>query len=170
MAPVGVFKLQTVTEDARTDEELLTAAELSRRTGASATTFMNWTRYTPALPTVTIRDGTVRFTPRHVLAFCAANPHLRATARVQRALRQSSEPAHQTPATAETRFEVNALKSLARDLRNAAHQNLQVALTGARLAEETARSHREQLDQLAASMASYDAALTQLTAPSTLND
>lgn len=157
-------------EDARTDEELLTAAELSRRTGASATTFMNWTRYNPVLLTVTIRDGAVRFTLRHVLAFCATNPHLRATVRVQRALGQLSEPARQTPATTETRSEIEALKSLARDLRNAAHQNLQVALTGARLAEETARSHREQLEQLAVSMASYDAALTQLTAPSTLND
>ncbi len=51
--------------------------------------------------------------------------------------------------------------SLARDHRNAARQNLQAVLTAARHVEATARSHRE---QLAASMAAYDAALIQLTA------
>ncbi|MGQ0774233.1 MAG: hypothetical protein ACT4NY_07440 [Pseudonocardiales bacterium] len=94
-----------------------------------------------------------------------------AAVKVQRALRLSPEPVpSRTASNAETAPEIEALRALARDLRNVAHQNFQVALTAARQAEETARSHREQLEQLAASMAAYDSALSQLTAPSTMND
>jgi hypothetical protein len=114
--------------------------------------------------------GAARFSRHDVLEFCAANPHLRATAKVREALRSPTGPPPSRTAGTEVTSEVEALKALARDLRNAAHQNLQAALTAARHAEETARSHREQMEQLTASMAAYDAALTQLTAPSAMND
>ncbi|MGH3939853.1 MAG: hypothetical protein ACRDTG_14735 [Pseudonocardiaceae bacterium] len=82
-----------------------------------------------------------------------------------------TEPAPSHAAgNAESAPEIESLRALARDLRNVAHQNLQALLATARHAEETARSHREQLEQLAASMAAYDGALSQLTAPSTMND
>jgi predicted DNA-binding transcriptional regulator AlpA len=161
-----------VPEGSGPDDDLLTAAELARLTGVSASTFVNWTRHNPALATVTLHDGAVRFRRRDVLEFCStASPRLRVTAKVQRALRPpTAAPPSRTTASTEPAPEIEALRALARDLRNAAHQNLQAMLTAARLAEETARSHREQLEQLAASMAAYDAALSQLTAPSTMND
>ncbi|MCA1673441.1 MAG: helix-turn-helix domain-containing protein [Actinobacteria bacterium] len=153
------------------DDALLTAADLARLTGVSASTFTNWTRRNPALVTVTLHGGVVRFRRRDVIEFCTANPRLRVTAKVQRALRSpTTAPPSRTTARTETAPEIESLRALARDLRNAAHQNLEAMLTAARLAEETARSHREQLEQLAASIAAYDAALSQLTAPSTMND
>ncbi len=62
------------------------------------------------------------------------------------------------------------IKSIARDLRNAANEGIQAALEAARLAEETARSHRLQLERFAKMFAAYDSALGNITAPSTLND
>jgi len=62
------------------------------------------------------------------------------------------------------------LKAITRDLRNAANASLQAALEAARLAEESARSHRVQLEQIAQTVAALDAALGNLTAPSTMND
>jgi hypothetical protein len=95
----------------------------------------------------------------------------RAVKRVQRALRPSTE---QDPADRgrgiDLAAENEALRAVARDLRHAAHENLQAALKAARLAEEAARSHREQLEHLDRSLAAYDAALSQITAPTTLND
>lgn len=161
----------TVAEDTHADDELLTAADLARLTGASATTFTNWTHRDPALATVTTQDGAVRFIRRDVLAFCAAHPRLGATGKVQRGLRTTAGPApHRLRGNTDPAPEIETLRAVARDLRNTAHQNLQAALTAARHAEETARAHREQLEQLATSMAAYDAALSQFTASSTMND
>lgn len=158
-------------EDTQPDNELLSAAELKRLTGAAASTFTNWTHRDPPLAAVTLRNGDIRFRRCDVLVFCAANLHLGATGKVQRALLVPTEPPPSSAAdNTGTAPDVEALKALARDIRNAAHQNLQAALTAARHAEETARAHREQLEQLATSIAAYDAALSQLTAPRTMND
>jgi hypothetical protein len=62
------------------------------------------------------------------------------------------------------------LKSIARDLRNAANESFQAALEAARLAEESARSHRLQVESFGRMMAAYEAALANITAPSTIND
>jgi hypothetical protein len=66
--------------------------------------------------------------------------------------------------------EPESLRAAVRDLRAAAHAHLQAALTAVRLAEETARAHREQLEHMATAFTAYDDALTQVTAPVTLND
>lgn len=62
------------------------------------------------------------------------------------------------------------IKSVARDLRNAANEGIEAALEAARLAEETARSHRIQLENFARMFAAYDAALSNITASSTFHD
>ncbi len=66
---------------------------------------------------------------------------------------------------------------MARHMRSAAPSsvmvsasNLEAALIAARHAERTATANREQLEALAASVNGYDDLLTQLTAPTTLND
>ncbi|MQA88067.1 MAG: hypothetical protein GEV03_26480 [Streptosporangiales bacterium] len=153
------------------DAELLTAAELAQRAGVAASTITNWTRLKRRpLQTVRTSDGAVRFTWSHLKEFCDANPRLRGVTKIRRRIAGQPLPrtAGSRPATTTPEFE--DLKSLARDLRNAAHENLQAALAAARLAEETARSHREQIERLAAAMAAYDAALTQLTASSVPHD
>jgi hypothetical protein len=74
------------------------------------------------------------------------------------------------PATAGAPMDVEALRAIARDMRIAAQAHLRAALAATRLAEETARSQREQLEHLATAFAAYDDALSQVTAPGTLND
>ncbi|SRR6266542_1657497 len=156
--------LQAVAIDAeQEDSALLTAAELARAIGVSATTIKNWTELNNRpLKTVVTSDGAVRFTWSHLDEFCRTHPRLRGVMKIQR----SAPAAHNVAPTSQ----IEELKSLARDLRNAANSNLQAAIEAARQAEEAARAHRRQMEHLAASMAAYDAALTQLTAPSTIHD
>ncbi len=104
------------------------------------------------------------------MAFCEMHPGLRAVSKVRQALGNASQPPPHPPTDSGATPEVEDLKSAARNLRVAADQNLQAALTAARLAEATARPHRQQLEQLALTIAAYDAILTPLTTPSTLND
>jgi hypothetical protein len=160
-----------VSDQSLPDDEPLTAAELGRRAGVTQTTIKNWaTKHSPPLATVPSPDHSRRFTQRDLLTFCETHPGLPAVRKVRQALRQAYKLPQRGPGDSETASDIEALKSLARNLRTAALQHLQAALTAARQAEETARSHREQLEQLAVSIASYDDALTLLTAPSTMND
>jgi hypothetical protein len=62
------------------------------------------------------------------------------------------------------------LRAMFRNLRAIAASNLDAALIAARHAERTAIANREQLEALAASINGYDDLLTQITAPTTLND
>jgi transcriptional regulator with XRE-family HTH domain len=148
--------------------ELLTAAELARALGVSASTIWNWTKREPnPLRTVTTTDGAIRFTWIQLNKFREAHPRLRGVSKADRYARSPDEP---SPAQTAVAPQAEELKSIARDLRNAAHASLQGALEAARLAEETARSHRLQLEHFAQMMDAYDAALTNITAPSTVND
>jgi hypothetical protein len=160
-----------VAEDASPDwTALLTAAELARHIGISATTIKNWTQREPRpLATVTASDGSVRFTWSHLNDFCNEHPGLRGVDKIRQ--RVVGKPPGPNPATEDpAKVESEDLKSIARDLRNAASSSIQIALEAARLAEETARSHRQQLEGLAQVIAAFDAALSQSTAPSTLHD
>jgi hypothetical protein len=148
---------------------LLSAAELARALGLSATTINNWTKlHSHPLQTVVTSDGHLRFTWSHLHEFCRAHPSLRGVAKIQ----QQPPHAEQIPLgqTTTPDSQIEGLKALARDLRNAASSNLQAALEAARRAEETAQSHRRELEHLATTMAAYDSALTSLTAPATMND
>lgn len=156
--------------DASHDQsELLTAAELARRLGVAQSTIWNWTkRKCNPLKTTQTADKTTCFTWIQLEEFCRANPGLRGVARYrQQAIHQGQLP---TATTAIAGLQVEDLRSMARDLRNAANESVQMALEAARLSEETARSHRVQLEHLAKVIAAYDTALSSITAPSTLND
>lgn len=154
--------------DAGQDQEvLLTAAELAGAVGVVPSTVWNWIRLGPnPLQTVTTIDGATRFTWMHFEDFRRSHPGLRTVARLGRRDGIAGPPAAQAAAAPQ----MEALKSIARDLRNAANENFQAALEAARLAEETARSHRLQVENFGRMMAAYDAALANITAPSTIND
>ena len=146
---------------------LLTASELARALGVSPSTVWNWTRRDQnPLKTVMTADGAIRFTWVHLDEFCRANPSLRAVSRLGRRA-SSREP---LPVSAPVTPQMEELKSIARDLRNAANESFQAALEAARLAEESARSHRLQVESFGRMMAAYEAALANITAPSTIND
>jgi len=148
--------------------EPLTASELANALGVSPSTIWNWAKrdHNP-LETVTIADGNVRFTWIQLNAFRKANPHLRGVTRLGRRTSSQEQP---PPVQAVAGPQMEEIKSIARDLRNAANEGIQAALEAARLAEETARSHRLQLERFAKMFAAYDSALGNITAPSTLND
>ncbi len=148
--------------------ELLTASQLASALGVSPSTIWNWTRRDRnPLETVTIADGIVRFTWIQLDAFRKANPNLRGVNRLgRRTSSQRQPPLVQAAVTPQ----IEEIKSVARDLRNAANEGIQAALEAARLAEETARSHRIQLENFARMFAAYDTALSNITASSTLHD
>jgi hypothetical protein len=152
-------------------QRLFTAPEIARRAGVSPETIRNWTKRASPLETVRTPDGRTRHTWALLIEFCESNPGLQKAAGVLRRakVRENPPPALQEPSTS-TAAQLESLKSLARDLRTAAQTNLEAVRTAARLAEETARAHREQLDQLAMTFAAYDSALSQLTAPETMHD
>lgn len=54
--------------------------------------------------------------------------------------------------------------------RIAAAELMEAVLSAARLAEQTARSHREQLEAIARGFAAYDDALTVLLVPDTVEE
>jgi hypothetical protein len=145
--------------------ELLTASQLAGVLGVSPSTIGNWTkRERNPLKTVTTVDGAIRFTWFHLEEFRKANPRLPGLSKTA-PLTTGQDQA--PPAAA---AELEELKSITRDLRNAAHASLQAALEAARLNEESARSHRAQLEHIAQTVAALDAALGTVTAPSTMND
>jgi hypothetical protein len=145
--------------------ELLTAAQMARELHVSPSTIWNWTRLERnPLKTVTTADDAVRFSWMQLEEFREANPRLPGLNKVQ--VVTGYQPPQALPAAAQ----VEELKSIARDLRNAANASLQAALEAARLNEESARSHRVQLEQIAQTVAALDAALATFTAPSTMND
>lgn len=147
----------------------LHAAELAKRAGLSATTIRNWTRRQPALVSARTPDGKLRFSWADFISYCKANPGLRGAARVLRG--SQAESAQGGPSTPlDPAVEAESLRAVARDLKTACQRTMDALVTAARLAEETARAHREQLEQLTTTMAAYDAALSQMTAPRTLND
>jgi hypothetical protein len=154
--------------DAEQDQlGLLTAPELANILGVSPSTVWNWSRRARnPLRTVTTVDGAIRFTWIHLDEFCRANPSLRAVTRFGRRANIGEPQTVQAAAAPQ----IEELKSIARDLRNAANENFQAALEAARLAEESARSHRLQVESFGRMMAAYEAALANITAPSTLND
>jgi hypothetical protein len=146
----------------------MTASELAQTLGVAPSTVWNWTTREPnPLKTVLTADGHKRFTWIQLEEFRRANPGLRA---VNRSVRHADRQHQASSATAAAGLQVEELKSIARDLRNATNESVQTALEAARLAEETARSHRVQLENFARLLASYDAALSNITASSSLND
>ncbi len=149
------------------DEELLTASELARAAGVSASTIANWTsRADRPLQTVTTADGAIRYTWSQLQEFCSAHSKLQAARRIRR---RALSGLQLKPEEASA-VQLEELKSLTRDLRTAVHEVLQAAIEAARQNEEAARSHRLQLERFATAFAAYDAGLGQATAPSTLND
>jgi hypothetical protein len=154
------------------DEETLTASELARMVGLSTSTITNWTeRSEQPLQTVATVDGAIRFTWSHLDDFCHAHPSLPGVRKIRRRAQHGKQegPGEATTVLPEE-LQMEGLKSLVRDLRSAAHGYLQAALEGARQNEEAAISHRRQIEHFATAFAAMDAALTQLTAPSTIND
>lgn len=136
--------------------------------GVSQSTVWNWTgRDHNPLETVTIADGITRFTWIQLNAFRKANPNLRGVNRLRRRASSQGQP---PPVQAAATPQMEEIKSVARDLRNAANEGIQAALEAARLAEETARSHRIQLENFARMFAAYDTALSNITASSTPHD
>jgi transcriptional regulator with XRE-family HTH domain len=160
--------LEGMTEDAGRDRlELMTASELARALGVAPSTVSNWTkRERNPLKTVLAADGTKLYTWTQLEEFRRSNPGLRGANRSVHPGRQERA----LPSQAADRPQVDELKSIARDLRNATNASVQAALEAARLAEETARSHRVQLEHFAQLMAAYDAALSNITASSSIND
>jgi len=147
---------------------LLTAPEVARTFGVVPSTVWNWTRrQLNPLKTVLTADGHKRFTWIQLEEFRKANPGLRT---VNKSLRPAHRQDQRPPAHAAAALQVEELKSIARDLRNAANASVQTALEAARLAEETARSHRVQLENYAQLLTAYDAALSNITASSSIND
>lgn len=147
--------------------ELLTASQLAKALHVSQSTISNWTKLEPnPLRTVTTIDGATRFSWAQLEEFRAANPRLPGLRKAALLAAGQNWPP-QAPATA---AQVEEFKSMMRDLRNAAHSSLQAALEAARLAEETARSHRVQLEHFARTLDALDGTLTSITAPSTAND
>lgn len=147
--------------------ELLTASQLAQILHVSPSTIGNWAKLEQnPLKSVTTVDGATRFTWNHLEEFRDANPRLPGLSRAAPPVTAHDQPSPALAAAAE----VEEFKSMLRYLRNAAHSNLQAAVEAARLAEETARSHRVQLEHIAQTLAALDAALTGVTAPSTPND
>jgi hypothetical protein len=147
---------------------LLTAPELAKALGVGPSTVWNWTkRDNNPLRTVTTADGKTRFTWVQLEEFRRANPGLRGLSRSQE---HAGGQDQGTPVATAPGMQVDELKSIARDLRNAANASIQAALEAARLAEETARSHRVQLEHFAQLVTAYDAALSNITASSSVND
>ena len=146
--------------------EMLTASQLARELHVSPSTVWNWTKLERnPLKTVITVDCAVRFNWMQLEEFREANPRLPGLSKAP--LNTGHDQAPQAlPAAAQA----EELKAITRDLRNAANASLQAALEAARLAEESARSHRVQLEQIAQTVAALDAALGNLTAPSTMND
>jgi transcriptional regulator with XRE-family HTH domain len=147
---------------------LLTGAELARALGVSPSTVWNWTkRDSNPLKTVTTGDGEIRFTWIQLEEFRGANPGLRG---LNRSGEHAGRQDQGSPVATAAGLQIDELKSVARDLRNAANASIQAALEAARLAEETARSHRVQLEHFAQLVTAYDAALSNITASSSIND
>lgn len=151
-------------------DRALTAPDIARRAGVSASTIWNWTRKDPPLKSTPVGRGAVGFTWTDLLAFCRARPDLRGSQRILnqadavRALQVRSDAGSPPVANVESALAV------ARAMRSAAASNLDAALVAARQAEATATAHREQLEQLKVTFDAYDSALIAVTAPTTLHD
>jgi hypothetical protein len=139
-------------------------ADMGRLAGVSRTTLVNWTTADP--PLEISRSGRLRRVSwRQLTTFCRSHPELPAARRVLDAAR-----AQDRDAAASDSHELDEVRSLARAARAAAAANHEALVVASRLAEETARAHREQLEHLRDSLAALDDALGQFTVPSTLND
>lgn len=150
----------------------MTARALAREAGVSATTLQNWASLSAdPLPTTTTPDGWVRFTWAQLIPFCEANiGRLPAAAKVLERVDGSQMQPGSSAEPLDDPLDDEQWRAVARNMKAAAHANLQSALVAARQAEESARAHREQLEAIETALAAYDDALTQLLSPLTPND
>lgn len=148
----------------------LTAGEIAKLAGVSESTIRNWTREQPPLQTITTGARSIGFTWVHLLEFCQLRTDLRGARSVLDRARALQAPQGAAIQAVTPPIDIESALSVARAMRSAAESNLDAALIAARQAEATARAHREQLEQLKATIAAYDTALSALTAPTTTHD
>lgn len=138
--------------------------ELARQCGVSASQLRNWaSQASSPLQPVETTNGHRLHTWAQLRAFCTTHPHLPAVRKLERRLAADASKGGGVAAPPHP----EVVRTVLSNLRAAAASNLSTAITAARLAEATARSHREQLEALASTINAYDDLLTQLTAPVT---
>ncbi|MFD9891554.1 hypothetical protein ACFWY9_19635 [Amycolatopsis sp. NPDC059027] len=148
----------------------MTAAEVGRLAGVSPNTVRGWARRNPPLVATRLPNGQDGFLWSQLLEFCEVNAHLPAARKILDREHARTRSAAAADGLSKSTVDLETLRAIARDLRAAAHSNLQAALTAARHAEASAKAHREQLEHLATTLAAYDSALSTITAPATLHD
>lgn len=148
------------------DDEPLSLPALAREAQVSPSQLRNWTKW-PVHPLAGTPAGrSTTHTWAQLRTFVEEHPELPAARKVRRRMVAADRPEGQKGSA----HDPETVRAVLSDLRAAASSNLRAAIAAARLAEQTAISHREQLEALASTVNAYDDLLTQLTAPGTLND
>jgi hypothetical protein len=158
-----VVQVQTLRMPRSPDDRLLTLSQLARETAVSESTLRNWVDVRP--DGLSGSDGLYNWA--QLREFCVTHrarfPGARAV------LAELDAEAHPPAPRSDARKNADArvMDALIRNLRAATASTLDAAITAAKQAEANARSHREQVESLAATVRAYDDLITQLTGPLT---